>query len=155
MAMDCIRTKLQAGCDPVRRFGIYLALGCVAVAGCGRGHPVAPVSGRVTVAGAPVENVVVTFTPAGEAAEPGPGSFGRTDSDGRYSLNVAGTGRSGAVPGRHRVTLVYRDEAAFETAYDDSVPVAAHDGGLPPEARDGSIEFVVEPGGTRQADFEF
>lgn len=134
---------------------IYLALGCLLLAGCGRGHAVAPVAGRVTVDGSPVENVVVTFTPVGEAADPGPGSFGRTDSDGRYSLNVAGTRRSGAVLGRHRVTLVYRDEAAFETAGDDTAPVAARDGGLPPEARDGSIEFIVEPGGTSEADFEF
>lgn len=155
MAACNTSAKRPMAAGRARVFGMVVAVASIAVAGCGRGQPVAPVSGRVTVGGAPVENVVVTFTPTGGTAEPGPGSFGRTDADGRYRLAVAGTGRSGAMVGRHRVTLVYRDDATFDLPDDAPASAKVPDMGLPPRARDGSIEFVVEPGGTREAHFDF
>jgi hypothetical protein len=51
--------------------------------GCGESGPeLAPVSGRVTLDGRPLENADVTFQPEG-AERP---SMGRTDKDGRYQL---------------------------------------------------------------------
>ena len=106
-----------------------------------------------------MENVIVTFTPCGDAANPGIGSFGRTDVDGRYSLTVAGTDRKGALVGKHRMTFVFRDDATFEMTEEELAKGLAtgriRDAGLPPKARDGSMEFVVEPGGTDQAGFDF
>ena len=61
---------------------LLLAVGC-----SGPGFDFVPVSGRVTKNGQPLANVRVTFQPEGE--NPGPGSAGTTDADGRYTLVVS------------------------------------------------------------------
>ena len=137
----------------------FFILAYIALAGCGRSEATVPVSGRVTVGGSPVENIIVTFTPRGDAAELGRGSFGRTDADGHYTLTLAGTDEKGAVVGRHAVTFAFRDEASFNMSEDElAQSIAAGDildAGLPAKARDGSMEFVVKPGGTEAANFDF
>src|SRR5262249_20453624 len=46
------------------------------------------------------------FQPTGEGqVNPGPGSSGRTDENGAYSLQVIGVGAKGAVVGLHRVEV--------------------------------------------------
>ncbi len=126
------------------------------VTGCGGGRfATAPVSGQVTVDGEPVANVLVTFTPIGSAAELGPGSTGRTDASGRYTLELVGGDRAGAQPGRHRVTLAIRDEASFamdEEAYAEAM--AQPQVVLPEEARTG-IEVEVVAGQDNVHDFTF
>ena len=60
-----------------------------ALAGCADAGPkYAPVSGRVTLNGEPLAGVSVDFQPvaAGKDADPGPGSTGKTDKDGRFTL---------------------------------------------------------------------
>jgi len=55
----------------------------LAFCGCSRSGPdLAPVSGRVTLNGKPVENIKVMFHPDGEKSP----SLGRTDKDGAYLL---------------------------------------------------------------------
>src|SRR5215470_13236777 len=80
-----------------------LAVGAV---GCGNDQ-VAPVSGRVTLDGQPLANAAVTFQPVRTEGKgnPGPGSGGFTDADGRYTLKVTGTEARGAVVGKHKVTI--------------------------------------------------
>ena len=128
----------------------------VLVTGCSGGrYPTAPVSGQVTVDGEPVDNVLVTFTPIGDAAELGPGSTGRTDASGRYTLQLVGEGRAGAQPGKHRVTLAIRDDASFEMdeeAYSEAMAQPAVV--LPEEARAG-IEVEVVAGQDNVHDFTF
>ena len=73
------------------------------IAGCGgrpAGYPeTAPVSGRVTLDGEPLEGASVSFIPAA-----GRSSSGQTDSSGRYQLYY--TGRiKGAMLGKHRVSI--------------------------------------------------
>jgi hypothetical protein len=73
----------------------------VLVAGCG-GSTHGSVSGIVTMDGQPVANALVTFQPTG--TDPGPGSYGRTNDKGEYSLEIIGGGR-GAVVGWHNVMI--------------------------------------------------
>jgi hypothetical protein len=59
----------------------------------------------VTLDGKPLPNAVVTFQPLrdGNNVNPGPGSDALTDADGNYTLKVVGSGKTGAVVGKHRV----------------------------------------------------
>src|SRR5262249_24396048 len=91
---------------------LFAAVALVA-AGCGKGeNETASVSGRVTLNGQPVAKVAVMFQPIAPEGNlnPGPGSYGVTDSDGRYTLKLIGKETSGAVVGKHKVRIeVYTD----------------------------------------------
>jgi hypothetical protein len=83
----------------------------VAVAGCGGEYKMAPVSGRVTLNGRPLANAWVNFQPIAPegAMNAGPGSVGKTDAEGRYTLRVDES-TSGAVVGNHRVSIMLAGE---------------------------------------------
>src|SRR5262245_22308276 len=76
--------------------------------GCGGGQ-LAPVSGRVTLNGQPLADAWLDFQPLTSSSDPNPGagSVGQTDKDGRYTLHVV-DGRSGAVVGKHRVSITLK-----------------------------------------------
>jgi hypothetical protein len=82
-----------------------LVLALVLLVGCGGGKT-ASVSGTITMDGQPVANAQVNFQPNPASGElnPGPGSFGRTNEKGEYSLELVGGG-SGAIVGWHKVTV--------------------------------------------------
>jgi hypothetical protein len=83
----------------MRRSSFFVLL--VLLLGCGGSGPeVAPVSGRITVDGQPMENVDIVFQPD-ESKSP---SYGRTDKDGRYTL-VYKRGQDGARLGWHSVGI--------------------------------------------------
>src|SRR4051812_2379477 len=72
-----------------------------ALGGCSKSGPnLAPVSGRVTLGGEPLEEVEVLFQPEG-AASP---SIGRTDKDGNYRLHYK-RGVEGGTVGQNTVHL--------------------------------------------------
>src|SRR6185369_10317424 len=73
------------------------------LAGCGSGQ-FAPVSGTVTLDGKPLANAAVNFQPV-ESKDSGLASAGKTDASGRYSLRVVMNNASGAVVGKHRVSI--------------------------------------------------
>ncbi|HKB04365.1 MAG TPA: carboxypeptidase-like regulatory domain-containing protein [Gemmataceae bacterium] len=76
----------------------------VAASGCGPADDGrAPVTGTVSLDGAPLAGVTVAFFP--EPGSPGQGGFGRTDAQGRYEIAYDFTGK-GLVPGKYRVTVV-------------------------------------------------
>lgn len=133
---------------------LLVAIVCAAVlAGCGGpGYEAAPVSGRVTLDGQAMANVHVGFQPVSEGKDnpnPGPGSFGVTDAQGRYTLQLVGLDKAGAVVGTHRVRLAEQQPGAGSDS-DVGAPVRT---ALPASARDGSIEFTVPKDGTDKADF--
>jgi hypothetical protein len=122
--------------------------------GCG-GYSVAPVSGRVTMGGKPLANATITFTPASDEKNPGPGSQAKTDRDGRFTLKLMTVDRQGAIIGKHKVSI---------TAYegdDGSVPSSAPDKNpfrkaLVPDEYNANtkLTFDVPSGGTTEANFE-
>lgn len=76
-------------------------LGCAAaivLAGCGGGLPVVPVTGVVKLDGAPVADAGVGFYP-----EKGPGVSGRTNKEGKFTLETANL--AGALVGKYRVSV--------------------------------------------------
>jgi len=131
-----------------------LSLLLLLLAGCGgAGYQLAPVSGRVTLHEKPLAGVHVSFQPVALGAgspNPGPGSFGQTDADGRFTLRTMDTDRPGAVVGNHVVTL---STASQQSGPSDAVIPA--ESLLPKSAGDGSLRFEVPAGGTDQANFAF
>jgi hypothetical protein len=116
------------------------------VAGCD-GNTVVPVSGRVTLDAQPLENAVVLFEPIEGKNNPGMGSVGKTDADGRFVLRQIQPDRAGALVGKHRVLIrmAPRPGGALESAPKDRLSTL--------KDTDKEREFVVPSGGTTFADF--
>ncbi len=136
------------------------------VAGCGGVGKYAKVSGVVRLDGKPYPNATVSFQPLATKGKPNPGrgSTGLTDHNGKYIL-LTDDGHSGAVVGKHRIrirTKVEDPTNVFDptTGSPDSPPVArgkkADPEPIPAEwfADHTTKEFDVPPGGTNKADFE-
>ncbi|MBW3540939.1 MAG: carboxypeptidase-like regulatory domain-containing protein [Planctomycetes bacterium] len=107
----------------IRHFSACAALSVlVALAGCGSGAEgegervdVYPVSGKITMAGGPVANAAVTFSPK----ENQPVANGRTDAQGNYTLTTYEAG-DGAAPGEY-VVLVTKSTAPADPGLGPSV----------------------------------
>lgn len=103
--------------------------------------------------GKPLAGIVVNFQPVAKRSDqpnPGPGSYGITDADGRFTLRTVEPDADGAVVGTHRVHL--RTKPPPQDPTDDRAPVFKEI--VPARWRDGSHTFDVPPEGTQQADFE-
>ena len=131
---------------------LLLIGGLMLVAGCGRSN-MAPVSGRVTLDDKPLARATVVFQPYSEEKNPGPGSAGKTDDNGQFTLQLMTGNVQGAVLGKHKVSI---------TAYEggDEVPSSgsrpAFRKALVPLKYNAETEltFEVPPGGTTSANFE-
>ena len=75
----------------------------VVAAGCGA--KIAPVSGRITLDTKPLVNATVIFTPDSEEKNPGPGSQGKTNADGEFTLQLNTGTQMGAIVGKHKVSI--------------------------------------------------
>jgi hypothetical protein len=88
---------------------IVLCLVCGSAAtGCKPPLPLVPVTGTVRLGGQPLKDALVVFAPESHDAGTVPVATGRTDAEGRFVLLTNYQPRStgtGAVPGRHRVTV--------------------------------------------------
>jgi hypothetical protein len=135
-----------------------VALGCVLLGGCGKSaYQVAQVSGKVTLDGKGVPNLVVGFSPAqtDQTTTPGPGSSATTNDDGQYELTLveissAGQKKMGAVVGKHTVMIVRfvpPSEGDVETRL-------APDPVLDPLLAKFRKQVDVPPGGTKDMNFE-
>jgi len=81
----------------------FLAFGLALIglqSGCGESLEVSEVTGIVTLNGKPLDLVHVEFWP-----NEGPRSFGKTDEQGRFTLETDDRTQKGAVPGKHKVAL--------------------------------------------------
>jgi hypothetical protein len=85
-----------------------------AVAGCS-GDSLYPVEGTVTLDGKAVEGAAVVFMP-----REGPPSAGRTDAQGRYTLQTMD--RDGAQSGPHKVSILKAESIGPPPAEDGSGP---------------------------------
>lgn len=124
--------------------GLLVAV-AAAVSGCGGGT--ASVSGVVTLDGKPVEGASVSFAPvSGDGGGIG-GSYGKTDAQGRYELRTVVGDRSGAAPGKHKVTISLSKP-------DPKNPEGAEKNLIPAKYNTKSdLTFEVPTGGTDKADF--
>ena len=121
-----------------------LLLVLVLALGCGDSKR-ASVSGTVTLDGKPLPNALVSFQPDGEGqVDAGPGSTGRTDEKGEYTLQVSGGGK-GAVVGWHKVKISCPVEDGpsnpdedRRTPQKDRVPLRYN--------RNSALKFEVKPG---------
>jgi len=137
---------------------ILLAPLAVVCAGCSSGdYKTAPVSGQVTLNGKPVENVEVMFQPVAtdKSFNPGPGSYGITDADGRYTLKLIGKETKGAVVGKHKVRIDNHtppgdpsdDRPVQRPKFAVTIPAKYH-------LVEAKLEFDVPSGGSTSADFQ-
>lgn len=143
----------------------WLLSGVVALVGCGDGLNVVPVSGVVTLGGAPLGGASINTQPIGQGTRtPGPGSFGRTDAQGHFELELVKPARKGAIVGQHRV-MIFRGDASsassrqvhksadgtYEYGVDEPLarPKATGDA-WPAHFMDGSLTIEVPAGGTDQ-----
>jgi hypothetical protein len=109
----------------------WLLCGLFALMGCGDGLNVVPVSGVVTLGGKPLSGAGIKTQPVGQGTRtPGPGSFGRTDAQGHFELELVKPARKGAMVGPHRVMI-------FQ-------PIEEADRKGPQKSADGSYEFWTD-----------
>ena len=104
------------------------AMVAVATLGCGKGDGVAfaPVQGRVTLDGQPLEAGEIRFQPDASQGNKGPLSAAMLGAGGSFKLRGPGA-RVGAVPGPHRVYFVspFKDEAPEPPLFIDGKYVQA------------------------------
>ena len=135
---------------------ILVAALAVPIVGCGNDRRSASVSGAVTNGGQPVVDVIVRFQPIGSGdakqLEAGMGSYGKTDSSGRFTMRFSDDDSKGAMIGDHTVTI---DELTPPEEEDNDA------GGLdqPPTSRipqkwtAGTVQFSVKEG-SNEANFD-
>lgn len=151
----------------------FVATATLTLAGCG-GSSTAPVSGKVTMDGKPVEGIRLVFSPVLVDAntDPGPWSTGVTNSQGEYQLQTRHK-EDGATVGQHIVTFVY-DDADNVDSLRERLREAKGDGDKaevdkikksiedfkarqkerPKFSKDSKKQFEVTAGGTSDANFE-
>lgn len=132
----------------------------VALCGCGGGPKVVPVSGRVTMNGNPLPNAVVVFQPmaSSRGTDPGPGSVGVTDADGRFTLySQLDKSQPGAVVGKHRVRISPTEGGPAGDADATNPTKQKQAGGKKIPVRynvESDLTQDVPEGGTNSANFE-
>ncbi len=146
----------------------FVVLSLLCCAGCGESLPLAHVSGRITLEGRPLAGAGITTQPiARDSRNPGAGSFGLTDAQGRFELELVKPARKGEIIGEHRVMITKPAEPAAENPSKASVEgdlqvweddpranrTAAVDN-WPHRFTDGSLRLTVPPDGTYSADFD-
>ncbi len=139
-------------------------LACVGALGCSDGLNTAEVSGRITFQGQPLVGAAIATQPiAKEDRNPGPGSFGETDAEGRYQLELVKPAKPGAIVGEHRVLITPQADAPDKDIYSEAADAWSDDprGNVRPQQRrwpkrfqDGSLRLTVPAAGRTDADFE-
>ena len=138
------------------------ALAVLPAAGCNKSRTIVPVSGTVKFNGKPYKNAVVSFQPLGDNDNPNPGrgSSGITDENGRYTLIYDGE-KPGALTGKHRVRIATQLTALKSENWtgpgEDPGPVDPRQvpDPIPMNWNERSkVDFEVPSGGTDAADFD-
>lgn len=140
-----------------RRLLLPLAASLLALGCSSEPYDTARVSGRLTLNGKPIPMAAVMFQPIAPEGNinPGPGSYGITDADGRYSLKVVGKETTGAVVGKHKVRITNHTEPddpsndgpRKRTKREISVPGRYNQ-------QDALLEYTVPSSGSSDANFD-
>ena len=127
-------------------FALVLGLGCGS-------EKFAPVSGTVTMNGKPLAGALVIFSPIARegSIDAGPGSSGKTNDKGEYTL-TSDTGRTGALVGKHRVSVSLMKPGTGES--DDRRRPGQLVNQVPVKYNGKTeLTYKVPAGGTDKADF--
>jgi len=122
--------------------------------GCG-GPSLGRVSGKVTLDGKPLADATVGFYPLGANADIT--SSGKTDGNGDYSLKTVMTNQTGAVVGKHRVSISVEPDLTGTTDLPaDKLGKVARPPKIPPRYQGTQSELTCEvpSGGKTDANFE-
>lgn len=132
------------------------AVGClllmVVAQGCSKEpYQVAQVSGKVTLNQKPLPNAFVIFAPIGTLDKnPGPTAQGKTDAEGRYTLQFDIDGKPGTVVGKCKVYITTANPGADRPdaggkRIKDLVPLKYN--------QETTLNFDVPAAGTEEANF--
>ena len=134
-------------------FALSIALGFM-VAGCGPGGPpTAKVEGVVTLDGKPLGDIRVNFQPDNKDPDAsGMGSFGLTDSAGKFELKLADSEKLGAVVGGH--TVVLADKKTEDVKDSDAGSVSVPKSRIPVKYIKQPLTFQVKSGEVNSAKLE-
>ena len=131
---------------------IFVAALALVSTGCG--DNVVPVSGRVTLDKKPLANATVIFSPVSDQFNAGPGSRGKTDANGDFTLHLMSKEVPGAVIGKHKVSITaYEgDDGTVQSSGSDM----AFRKRLVPAKYNAktTLTFDVLPGGNKNANFD-
>ena len=121
----------------------------------GCGPNLAPVSGRVTLNNKPLVNATVIFEPASDMKNPGPGSQGKTNENGEYSLKPFAGAGSGALVGEHvvRITSYEGDDGTVPSSDPNKTVFRKILVGEKYNTKS-TLKFTVPPGGSTSANFD-
>jgi hypothetical protein len=129
---------------------------CILLCGCGT-QDLVSVGGTVTMDDKPLAGANVVFQPvnaAGGADASWGEAFGKTDSQGRYSLRQVLNDKAGAGPGKYRVSIV-SGTAPIPDPLSDALPPHGSTEPIPTRYNSRSeLVFDVPAAGTDQADFQ-
>ena len=137
----------------MRTCAFIVMIALLAAPGCGSKYKVVPVSGTITLNGEPLPDVTILTQPVSKSAEnnsPGPGSYGKTDADGRFTLELQNEPTPGAVPGKCVITVV--EKAHSQDPSSDEVTRADRRTRIPPEFRENRVTYDIPPEGTDAMD---
>ncbi len=133
---------------------LFAILITIPFAGCGSGVATAKVEGVVTLDGKPLSDIRVLFQPISQGAESnGIGSFGLTDSSGKFALRLSDSQSEGAVVGNHTVILADKlseDPKDSDAGGFGSTPKSR----IPDKFSRAPQKFEVKSGAVNQANFE-
>lgn len=134
--------------------GRLLALAALCCVGCS-GSGVAPVSGKVTLNGKALPHATVVFQPDG-GKEPGPGSTGTTDAEGKFELKSMAGNKPGAAVGKHKVSITAYSGDGEPDSSAPPTPDKPFRKPLLPEEYNAKtkLTFDVPAGGTTSANFD-
>lgn len=139
---------------------------CMMATGCGGDGKYVPVSGTITYNGSPLKGAMVSFQPVAKSGMDagGVGSTGRTDDNGRYTLDASTPQPTpGALVGKHtvRISLVPSGTAPANDNMDAGNVMSKKGGAsiatqpIPAKYNDETtLTFDVVSGGTDKADFK-
>src|SRR5262245_49154394 len=126
-------------------FGLLMG-GMTLAPGCNKSPTLVPVSGRVTLDGKPVKEMMVNFLPIGDTQ--GSGAIAHTDSDGQFTL-LDMRGEAGVHVGDYKVSLY--PGVGSKTKEGDPAEVVMFRGGSVPgiyiDADQTPLRAIVPPGG--------
>lgn len=126
---------------------IFIATGC--------GPRTVTVSGTVSFDGEPGKNINVLFQGKEKDGITPEAAYAETNAQGKYSLVLVSSRKSGAFPGEYVVYLNWKDPDADPNPIEGVTVPNPCPYKIPTRAGSGRISFTVPPEGTKEADFHF